>query len=653
MLKVLTILFRCHRSGFCQNQARANLESSPLPAYGNHSDNTEEMHDQKKKDVFRPSLLDMETGRRDRWRDEERDTNSSLRKDRWRDGDKELGDSLRMDRWPENSSLFRVKRLSENVVLPSRGSPLSAGCDLSSVSAAKVPARGIALIPTDLSIAIPEGTYARIAPRSGLTWKHSIDVGAGVIDADYRGPVGVILFNHSDLDFEVKVGDKISHLIIQKIVTPNVMEVEDLDATVRGAGGFGNSFRVKRLSENAVLPSRGSPLSAGCDLSSVSAAKVPARGIALIPTDLSIAIPEGTYARIAPRSGLTWKHSIDVGAGVIDADYRGPVGVILFNHSDLDFEVKVGDKISHLIIQKIVTPNVMEVEDLDATVRGAGGFGNSFRVKRLSENAVLPSRGSPLSAGYDLSSVSATKVPARGIALIPTDLSIAIPEGTYARIAPRSGLTWKHSIDVGEGVIHADYQGPVGVILFNHSDVDFEVKVGDRIAQLIIEMIVTPNGVEVEDLDATVRGAGGFGNSFRVKRLSENAVLPSRGYPLSAGYDLSSVSAAKVPARGKAIIPTDLSIAVPEGTYARIASRSGLTWKHSIDVGGDVIDADYRGPVGVILFNHSDLDFEVKVGDRIAQLILQKIMTPNAMEVEDLDATVRGAGGFGSTGVRA
>ncbi|KAJ6403607.1 hypothetical protein OIU84_011923 [Salix udensis] len=412
-------------------------------------------------------------------------------------------------------------------------------------------------------------------------------------------------------------------------------------------------FRVKMLSENAVLPSRGSPLSAGCDLSSVSAAKVPARGKALIPTDLSIAIPEGTYARIAPRSGLTWKHSIDVGAGVIDADYRGPVGVILFNHSDLDFEVKVDDSIALLIIQKIVTPNVMEVEDLDANVRGAGGFGNSLRVKRLSENAVLPSRGSPLSAGYDLSSVSAAKVPARGIALIPTDLSIAIPEGTYARIAPRSGLTWKHSIDVGDGVIVADYRGPVGVILFNHSDVDFEVKVGDRIAQLIIEMIVTPNGVEVEDLDATVRGAGGFGNSLRMKRLSENVVLPSRGSPLSAGCDLSSVSAAKVPARGIALIPTDLSIAIPEGTYARIAPRSGLTWKHSIDVGGGVIDADYRGPVEVILCNHSDLDFEVKVGDRIAQIIIQKIMTDNAVKVEDLDATVRGAGGFGSTGVRA
>ncbi|XP_018441691.1 deoxyuridine 5'-triphosphate nucleotidohydrolase [Raphanus sativus] len=138
---------------------------------------------------------------------------------------------------------------------------------------------------------------------------------------------------------------------------------------------------------------------------------------------------------------------------------------------------------------------------------------------------------------------------------------------------------------------------------------------------------------------------------FKVKKLSEKAVLPTRGSPLSAGYDLSSAADSKVPARGKALIPTDLSVAVPEGTYARIAPRSGLAWKHSIDVGAGVIDADYRGPVGVILFNHSDADFEVKVGDRVAQMIIERIVTPQVLEVEDLDATVRGEGGFGSTGV--
>ncbi|KAM3378301.1 deoxyuridine 5'-triphosphate nucleotidohydrolase [Capsicum galapagoense] len=138
---------------------------------------------------------------------------------------------------------------------------------------------------------------------------------------------------------------------------------------------------------------------------------------------------------------------------------------------------------------------------------------------------------------------------------------------------------------------------------------------------------------------------------FRVKKLSDKAVLPSRGSPLSAGYDLSSATETKVPARGKALVPTDLSIAVPQGTYARIAPRSGLTWKHSIDVGAGVVDADYRGPVGVILFNHSDVDFEVKIGDRIAQLIIEKIIVPEVEVVDDLDSTVRGSGGFGSTGV--
>lgn len=81
------------------------------------------------------------------------------------------------------------------------------------------------------------------------------------------------------------------------------------------------------------------------------------------------------------------------------------------------------------------------------------------------------------------------------------------------------------------------------------------------------------------------------------------------------------------------------------------APRSGLAWKNHIDVGAGVIDADYRGNVGVILFNHGEDEFKVTKGDRVAQLILEKIITPPVVEVEDLDATERGAGGYGSTGV--
>jgi dUTP pyrophosphatase len=80
-----------------------------------------------------------------------------------------------------------------------------------------IPARGRALVPTDISISVPVGTYGRVAPRSGLANKHGIDTMAGVIDADYRGPVGVILANLSDVDFEVKVGDRIAQLIVEKV----------------------------------------------------------------------------------------------------------------------------------------------------------------------------------------------------------------------------------------------------------------------------------------------------------------------------------------------------------------------------------------------------------------------------------------------------
>ncbi|ORY97954.1 dUTPase-like protein [Syncephalastrum racemosum] len=135
-----------------------------------------------------------------------------------------------------------------------------------------------------------------------------------------------------------------------------------------------------------------------------------------------------------------------------------------------------------------------------------------------------------------------------------------------------------------------------------------------------------------------------------VKRLSENAKIPTRGSAHAAGYDLYSAASIVIPAQGKAIVPTDLSIAVPEGCYGRVAPRSGLAAKHHLDTGAGVIDADYRGPVGVVMFNLSQVDYQVNQGDRVAQLVLERIYTPDVVEVEDLEATARGENGFGSTG---
>jgi len=97
---------------------------------------------------------------------------------------------------------------------------------------------------------------------------------------------------------------------------------------------------VKKLHAEAVLPAKGSKQAAGYDLSACEDVVVPAEGKAIVKTGLAIKTPSDTYARVAPRSGLAVKHHIQVGAGVIDEDYRGEVCVVLFNHSKTDFAVR-------------------------------------------------------------------------------------------------------------------------------------------------------------------------------------------------------------------------------------------------------------------------------------------------------------------------
>ncbi|XP_036910472.1 deoxyuridine 5'-triphosphate nucleotidohydrolase, mitochondrial isoform X2 [Sturnira hondurensis] len=140
------------------------------------------------------------------------------------------------------------------------------------------------------------------------------------------------------------------------------------------------------------------------------------------------------------------------------------------------------------------------------------------------------------------------------------------------------------------------------------------------------------------------------GARLRFVRLSEHASAPTRGSARAAGYDLYSAYDYTVPPMEKALVKTDIQIALPAGCYGRVAPRSGLAAKHFIDVGAGVIDEDYRGNIGVVLFNFGKEKFEVKKGDRIAQLICERIYYPEIEEVQGLDDTDRGAGGFGSTG---
>lgn len=140
---------------------------------------------------------------------------------------------------------------------------------------------------------------------------------------------------------------------------------------------------------------------------------------------------------------------------------------------------------------------------------------------------------------------------------------------------------------------------------------------------------------------------------LQVKILSKNARMPLKGSAHAAGFDLYSAQEGIVPARGKGLFSTDIAIALPEGVYGRIAPRSGLALNSHIDIGAGVVDRDYRGTIGVVIFNHSEEVFEVKKGDRIAQLILECCLYAEIAEVTCLSFTERGIAGFGSTGVRS
>ena len=137
--------------------------------------------------------------------------------------------------------------------------------------------------------------------------------------------------------------------------------------------------------------------------------------------------------------------------------------------------------------------------------------------------------------------------------------------------------------------------------------------------------------------------------SLQTMKLLDKAIIPTKGSRFAAGHDIYAVTEGLVPAKGQTLVETGIAIGLPEGTYGRLAARSGMASKMGIGVGDGVIDADYTGEVKVIVRNHCKADCVFKVGDRIAQLIIEKVASADAMEIEDLETTERGKLGFGSS----
>ena len=148
---------------------------------------------------------------------------------------------------------------------------------------------------------------------------------------------------------------------------------------------------------------------------------------------------------------------------------------------------------------------------------------------------------------------------------------------------------------------------------------------------------------------------------MKITRLSSRAKLPHRATSGAGGYDLFAAERTVIPGAharegrvdiGRALVPTGLALNIPPGHVGRVGSRSGLSVKNNIETGAGWIDSDYRGEVKVELKNFSGQDFIVEEGDRIAQLIILAIVTPELEPIDRLPPTARGTGSFGSTGIQ-
>lgn len=130
--------------------------------------------------------------------------------------------------------------------------------------------------------------------------------------------------------------------------------------------------------------------------------------------------------------------------------------------------------------------------------------------------------------------------------------------------------------------------------------------------------------------------------------LDEGATLPTRGDPFAAGLDLYALEDCTV-GKIQRLVKTGVHMAIPEGYWGNIRSRSSLAYKHGVFTEAGVIDSSYRGPIGVVMYCING-DYEIKKGDRVAQLIIETHSSMNPVQVDSLPETQRGQGGFGSTG---
>lgn len=137
---------------------------------------------------------------------------------------------------------------------------------------------------------------------------------------------------------------------------------------------------------------------------------------------------------------------------------------------------------------------------------------------------------------------------------------------------------------------------------------------------------------------------------LKIKKLHTDAKMPSYAHHDDAGFDLFSLENCKVKVGERVAVPTGIAMEIPEGFVGLVWDKSGLAVKHGINTIAGVVDSSYRGEVVVALVNNGESDYTFEKGHKVAQMIIQRKETMEFVEVKELSDTVRGAGGFGSTG---
>ena len=228
-----------------------------------------------------------------------------------------------------------------------------------------------------------------------------------LVDDDVRSfrRWGWLLANEPGFNIEFYPGSENSGADLLSRPHPKKLNIGDMVVTEKGIekvmkkkeipqcfilwGNEGDVLKVKKLREDAELPERKTPGAVGYDLFSYEEKILKGNERILIGTGIAIELPKGVYGRIAPRSGLALKQGINLGAGVIDPDYRGELKILLFNHSDTEYVIKKGERIAQLIMEKVKIGDVEEVEKLSDTRRSDKGFGSTNLVRKTEEEKIV------------------------------------------------------------------------------------------------------------------------------------------------------------------------------------------------------------------------------------------------------------------------